>query len=125
MTIPWWALNMYDGFNASASPMIGYCSVKQWFWANFTSYDQRHMEDGAATSWQCIDKESVVKNTEPKSSMTLAAVNTCFSVGRLGINIPDTTPTGKRREISLLKWSYVMKYMPKKKRARKSWIAKY
>ena len=67
-----------------------------------------------------IDKEAASKNTKLKSGMALAAVNTCFSTGRLGMIIPSATPTGKRREIGLLKWTYVMKYMPRKKRARKS-----
>ena len=83
---------------------------------NLMPYDQRRIKEGAAASWQCIDKEATSKNTEPKT-----VANTCSSAVRLGINIPNTTPSGKRREIGLLKWTHVMKYMPKKKRARKSW----
>ena len=54
---------------------------------------------------ECIDKEATSKNTKPKSGMTLAMANICSSAGRLGINIPSTTPTGKRREIGLLEWT--------------------
>ena len=69
---------------------------------------------------ECIDKEAASKDSKPKSGMELAVAKTCFSVGMLGINLPNATPTGKRREIGPLKWTYVMKYMPKKKSAWKS-----
>ena len=42
-----------------------------------------------------IDNEAASKNTKPKSGMTLAVANICFGVGRLGINIPNTTPSGR------------------------------
>eukprot|EP00579_Thalassiosira_antarctica_P001851 CAMPEP_0201871032 /NCGR_PEP_ID=MMETSP0902-20130614/4032_1 /ASSEMBLY_ACC=CAM_ASM_000551 /TAXON_ID=420261 /ORGANISM="Thalassiosira antarctica, Strain CCMP982" /LENGTH=75 /DNA_ID=CAMNT_0048396877 /DNA_START=1 /DNA_END=225 /DNA_ORIENTATION=+ len=75
---------MDDGFNASASPITAYCAFTQWFRANLTPYDQRRIEEGAATSWQCIDKDAASKNTKPKSGMILAATKKCFSAGRLG-----------------------------------------
>ena len=40
---------------------------------------------------KCIDKEAALKNAKPKSGMTLAAANACFSEGKLGINISNTT----------------------------------
>ena len=67
---------------------------------------------------QSIDKAAASNGTKPKRGMTLAEATTCFNAGRTGINIPTTTLTGRRREIGLLKWTSVMKYLPKKKRAR-------
>ena len=54
------------------------------------------------------------------SGMSLADANECFAAGRSGINVPITTPTGKRRDIGLLRWTSVIKYVPKKKRTRKN-----
>ena len=112
---------MDDGVNASVSPITAYCAFMQWFWANLTPYDQRRTEEGPATSWQCIDKEAASKKYKTKEWDNIGCGQKKFSAGRLGIIIPNTTPTGKRREIGLSKWTYVMKCMPKKKQAHKSW----
>ena len=63
---------------------------------------------------ECIDKEAASRNRKPKSGMTLAAANTCFSVRVGWVMISNNTPIGKRRDISLLKWISVMKYTTKK-----------
>ena len=66
---------------------------------------------------QCIDKAAASNNHKPTKGMALAEANTCFAAGRSGINVSATTPTGKKREVGLLRWTSVMKYMPRKKRA--------
>ena len=69
---------------------------------------------------QWIDGAATSHGMKPKVGMSMADANECFNAGRCGINVPNTTPTGKRRDIGLLKWTSVIKYVPKEKRACKS-----
>eukprot|EP00579_Thalassiosira_antarctica_P020210 CAMPEP_0201959302 /NCGR_PEP_ID=MMETSP0904-20121228/6310_1 /ASSEMBLY_ACC=CAM_ASM_000553 /TAXON_ID=420261 /ORGANISM="Thalassiosira antarctica, Strain CCMP982" /LENGTH=81 /DNA_ID=CAMNT_0048504953 /DNA_START=132 /DNA_END=377 /DNA_ORIENTATION=- len=81
MTIPRWASNMDDGFNASASPVTAYCAFTQWFRANLTPYDQRRIEEGAATSWQCIDKDAASKKYKTKEWHDIGCHQKVFQCG--------------------------------------------
>ena len=63
-----------------------------------------------------IDEEAVRKGHAPRRFMSLIDVGSCFHAGKSALGIPTKTPTGKNRNLALMKWSSALRYMENKNR---------
>ena len=61
-----------------------------------------------------IDDESKRKGTPPQRVMSIVEANTCFAVGRSGLGVNPVSPTGRVRDLGLLRWQSVIKYLYRK-----------
>ena len=69
---------------------------------------------------EIIDKTARQNGASPTTKMNMSTTNTCFLHGKAGLNIPTTTPTGRKRDIGTLKWSSAATYLPKEPKRRRA-----
>ena len=68
---------------------------------------------------EIIDKTAGENGAKPTKKMNMSSTNTCFLRGKVGLKIPTTTPTGRKRDIGRLKWSSAITYLPKASKKRR------
>ncbi len=68
---------------------------------------------------EIIDKTASQNGAKPTKKMNMSSTNTCFLRGKVGLKIPTTTPTGRKRDIGRLKWSSAITYLPKASKKRR------
>eukprot|EP00984_Skeletonema_dohrnii_P003367 scaffold1131_cov125-Skeletonema_dohrnii-CCMP3373.AAC.8 len=68
---------------------------------------------------EIIDKTASQNGAKPTKKMNMSSTNTCFLCGKVGLKIPTTTPTGRKRDIGRLKWSSAITYLPKASKKRR------
>jgi len=69
------------------------------------------------TLMQMIDEAATKKGVKVKSNMNSAETSEAFVAGMAGLPIVRTTPTGKSRDTTKLKWSTLIKYVQKQGKA--------
>ena len=62
-----------------------------------------------------IDQAARDNNVATRPGMTRTEAQACFLAGYSGMNVPETTPTGKVRDISQLQWQSALRYKKKKR----------